>query len=178
MKTLFTIIWLFPIIFMIHDFEEILMINVWQEKNKQYIQSRKGKYIPYNFNGSTASIAFGVALEFVIISALTTICYLLSSFIAWFGFFTAFTLHLIFHIIMTINFKKYVPGVATSIIFIPLCFFMLHKVTNNILPNYNVLTLSFSILISILIMISIIFVLHKAVKHFNLWLKMYKTNSI
>lgn len=57
------IAWLFPIIFMIHDFEEIVMINAWQQKNKQYIQNMKDKYIPFKFKGSTASISFWVAIE-------------------------------------------------------------------------------------------------------------------
>lgn len=176
MKALFTMIWLFPILFMIHDFEEILMINVWQKKNEQYIQSRKGKYIPYNFKGSTASIAFAVALEFIVISTLTIISYLLGSFLAWFGLFVAFTLHLLFHVVINISFKKYVPGVVTSIIFIPLCFYMAYKVKTDILLNHNIFTILFCVLISVLLMLSIVYGLHKSVKYFNLWLERYKSN--
>ncbi len=129
MKELFMNIWLFPIIFMIHDFEEILMVNAWQQKNKQYIEDRKGKYIPFNFEASTAAFSIGVAEEFVIISIAAIISNLLNSYIIWFGLFIAFIIHLFLHAFMCINFKKYVPGVVTSIIFIPLCCFMVYRVT-------------------------------------------------
>jgi hypothetical protein len=176
MKTLFIIIWLFPILFMTHDFEEIIMVNAWQQKNKQYIQGRKNKYIPFNFKASTAAFSIGVAIEFVIISTLTIISYLLNSYLIWFSLFIAFILHLFLHIFMCISFKKYVPGVVTSIIFIPLSCFIVYKI--NILLHYNITPLLFSILISILFMLVLIYTLHKATKKFNYWLERYSNNSM
>lgn len=67
MKELFMIIWLFPILFMIHDFEEIIIIKSWQQKNKEYIENRLQKFVPFNFKASTAAFSIGVAEEFVII---------------------------------------------------------------------------------------------------------------
>jgi len=32
-----TIIWLLPIVFMIHDFEEIIFFKSWMNKNKDYL---------------------------------------------------------------------------------------------------------------------------------------------
>jgi hypothetical protein len=160
---------------MIHDFEEILMVNVWQQKNKQYIQGRKGKYIPFNFEASTAAFSIGVAQEFVIISIAAIISYLLNSYVIWFGLFIAFIIHLFLHVFMCISFKKYVPGVVTSIIFLPLCCFMVYRV--NILLHYNITTMLFSILISTLIMGGNIYILHKAMRKFNYWLERYSSNS-
>ena len=176
MNIMNAIAWLFPIIFMIHDFEEIVMINAWQEKNKQYIKNMKDKYIPFKFKGSTASISFGVAIEFVIISVLTIISYLLNSYVVWFGLFVAFVLHLLFHVLMCINFKKYVPGVVTSIIFFPLCCFMVYS--TNISLHYNISTVLFSILIGTLIMMGIIYILHKSMKKFESWLGKYSTKFL
>lgn len=176
MRELFMNIWLFPVLFMIHDFEEILMVKAWQQKNKKYIQGRNDKYIPFNFKASTAAISLGVEVEFVIISIAAIISYLLNSYVIWFGLFIAFTLHLFFHIFMYINFKKYVPGVATSIIFIPICCFIVYR--NNILLHYSIPTLLLSILISTLIMIGNIYILHKAVEKFNSWLEKYSTKSL
>ena len=177
MRILFTMIWLFPILFILHDFEEILMITAWQEKNKQYIASRPGKFIPYNFKGSTSSIAFGVAIEFLIISALTIISYLSNSFIGWFGLFTAFVIHLVLHIIMCINFKRYVPGVLTSILFLPICLFIEYKIKFNILSNFSTHTQIIAVLVSTAFMLAIIYILHKAIEYFNLWLGKYKVNT-
>ena len=106
MKTLFIIIWLFPILFMIHDFEEIVMVYAWQQKNKQYIQSRKDKYIPFKFKASTSAFSIAVAEEFVIISIVTIISCLLNNYVIWFGLFIAFIIHFFLHIFMCISFKK------------------------------------------------------------------------
>jgi hypothetical protein len=162
---------------MLHDFEEILMITAWQEKNKQYIASRPGKFIPYNFKGSTASIAFGVSIEFLIISVLTIITYLSNSFIGWFGLFTAFVIHLVLHIIMSINFKRYVPGVLTSILFLPPCLFIEYKVKFHILSNLSTYTQIIAVFLSTAFMLGIIYTLHKLIENFSLWLEKYKVNT-
>ena len=145
MKALFMNIWLFPILFMLHDFEEILIVNAWQRKNKQYIEGRKGKYIPFNFKGSTAAFSVGIAEEFVIISVVVVLSCLFNSYVVWFGLFIAFIIHLFLHIFMSISFKKYVPGVVTSILFIPPCCFIVYKF--NVLLHYNITTLLLSIVV-------------------------------
>ncbi|WP_026881695.1 HXXEE domain-containing protein [Clostridium akagii] len=174
MKILFMYIWLFPILFMIHDFEEIFMVNAWQQKNKHYIESRKDKYIPYNFKASTAAFSIGVDIEFALISIVTIISYLLNSYVIWFGLFIAFVVHLFLHIIMCINFKGYVPGVITGTIVIPVSCFMIYRIY--ILLNFNMIIFLFSILIGTLFMLGMIYVLHKATKKFNYWLERYNTS--
>lgn len=176
MKILFTIIWLFPILFMIHDFEEIIMIKAWEQKNKSYIQAINNKHIPFNFEASTASFSIAVAEEFLIISTITILSYWFDSYIIWYGFFIAFTIHLFFHIFQWMIFKKYVPSLITSIVFIPICCLAIYKI--NIMLNYDIIALLFSILISILIMVGNIYVLHIAMKKFDSWLRKYSINSI
>jgi hypothetical protein len=156
---------------MIQDFEEIIMVNAWQQKNKIYIQGRKDKYVPYNFKASTAAFSIGVAVEFVIIVIVTIISYLLNSYVIWFGLFIAFIIHLFLHVLVCINFKNYVPGVITSTILIPLCCFMVYRI--NILLHYNITTLLFSALICTLLMMGNIYILHKTTKKFNYWLERY-----
>lgn len=175
MKELFMIIWLFPILFMIHDFEEIIIIKAWQRKNKEYIENKLEKYVPFNFRASTASFSIGVAEEFVIISIVTIISYLFNNYIVWFGLFIAFFLHLFFHVLMYIIFKRYVPGVVTSIIFIPISCFMVYRI--NVLLYYNISTLFFTILIGTLLMAINLYFLHKAMGKFDLWLGKYSSDS-
>ena len=38
MNTINTIVWLFPVIFMLHDFEEIIFVEAWKRKYKRKIQ--------------------------------------------------------------------------------------------------------------------------------------------
>jgi len=64
MKLFQIIIWLFPIMFMIHDFEEIVMLKAYQKRNEAYIQTlkTKGKYIPFGFEGTTPVFSIAVAI--------------------------------------------------------------------------------------------------------------------
>lgn len=99
---------------------------------------------------------------------------MLNSYIIWFGLFAAFVIHLFIHVFMFISFKRYVPGVITSIFFIPLCCIIIYKVNN--LLNYNITILSFSILIGILLLLGLIYLLHKAIKRFNSCIEKYSNN--
>ena len=176
MKTLFMLIWLFPIIFMIHDFEEIIMLKAWQQKNKSYIQGIKNKHIQFNFEASTESFSLAVAEEFIIISIVTIISYLFDIYIFWDGLFIAFTIHLFVHVFQWLIFKKYIPSLITSIIFIPVCCLVIYKI--NVLLNYNIMSLLFSIVVSTLIMVANIYILHKTMKKFDSCLEKYIGNSL
>lgn len=145
-------------------------------KNEHYIENRKGKFIPYNFAASTAAISLGVAEEFVILSIVTIVSYLLNNYIVWFGLFIAFAIHLFFHFAICISLRKYVPGVTTSIIFIPICCYLIYRF--NISLNYTLTASLLSILLSTLIMIVNIYAMHKAVEKFSSWLVKYKIRSL
>lgn len=175
MKIFFIYVWIFPVLFMLHDFEEIIMINAWQQRNKKYIKNLEHKHIPFDCNASTAAFSIAVAEEFLILSVITLVSSLINNYILWYGFFIAFTLHLFFHIFQFLIFKKYVPSIITSIIFIPISCFIIYKTT--ILLNYNLITSLVSILISILIMVTNILFLHKSFKKFDFWLECYTSKS-
>lgn len=173
MKIFSMIIWLFPILFMIHDFEEIIFIRAWQEKNKKDIQSKMNKKLPFEFEASTAAFSIAVAEEFIIISAVTIISYVINNYVLWFGLFVAFTIHLLFHVLKCISLKKYVPSVITSLIFLPICCFLIYKFY--MLMQYNNLTILFSIIICTIIMVLNILILHKAMKKFDYLLIRYES---
>ncbi len=63
------IILFFPILFIIHDFEEIIFIQSWISKNRYYLCEKfpalSKKLLPHFDNITTASFAFGVAEEFI-----------------------------------------------------------------------------------------------------------------
>lgn len=41
MNTINTIVWLFPVIFMLHDFEEIIFVEAWKRKYKKKYKQQK-----------------------------------------------------------------------------------------------------------------------------------------
>lgn len=167
------LIWAFPIFFIFHDFEEIIFIKPWFDKNKAEL---KGKYpvigvriIPHVKKITTASFALGVWEEFLIITVLTVITYQYRTYTAWLGAFLVFTIHLIIHCVQAILMRCYVPFVATSVILIPFCFFIIQGVFK--LHPINFIMLICAVLVSTVIMIGNLLMLHKGMELFSKWEK-------
>lgn len=169
------IVWLLPVLFMIHDFEELIMINVWKKRNKNYIEELKAqnKKVPYDFSGSTASYAIGIFEEFIIISVVTLLSYLFNNYILWYGLFIAVTLHFFAHIYLYIKFKRYVPGNITTIIFTPIFCLMTYEL--NILLHYNAIISVFSILFMTSIVLINLRMLHKIMERLTSALNKYSS---
>jgi len=176
MNALFMIILLFPILFMVHEFEEIAMINVWQKRNEQYINTLKSqnKKVPFDFKGSTASFSLGILEEFLILSIITILSYLSNNYAAFYGLFIAVTLHFFVHIFLSISFKGYVPGITTTIIFTPFFCFMIYKL--NVVLHYTMITSILSISIATLLMIVNLYILHRIMIKFTEVLNKYANN--
>ena len=158
----FILISLLPIVFMFHDFEEIIFMKLFFAKNSEYLQNRFPKLSKQilKMNGiSTATFAFGVAEEFVLFSILTYTSLLTENYGWWFGLLAGFTLHIIIHIIQFIVVRKYLPVIITSVLVLPYCIY-------TILKFYNLLILSvqqmiFYSLIMTIIMGVNLFLVHK-----------------
>lgn len=129
MDNMQVIIWLFPILFIFHDFEEIIFMQAWISKNRRYLCERFPKLskrlLPHFDNITTASFAFGVAEEFMLISIITVISYVMNWYNLWLGLFVAFILHLVVHCFQTVIARKYVPAIVTSIICLPICIYII-----------------------------------------------------
>jgi hypothetical protein len=120
------LIWLFPIIFGIHDFEEIILVEKWVSKNKEdlikILPKRASALFEKNFAQKTNQFSLVVFIEFILIS-LSTILVFLNGFHGgykwlYLGFYSVFFLHSFTHIGQTILLKRYTPGVITSVLFI------------------------------------------------------------
>ncbi len=117
-----TLIWLFPIAFMFHDFEEIILGGPWLRKYAGEIEARIKNRVPVFLaeqigavlDKSATELAFPVGLIF----SLTFI----SSFVAvvyeQYGFFLlasgSFFLHGFMHLGQAIALRKYIPAVISS----------------------------------------------------------------
>ncbi|MBS4174606.1 HXXEE domain-containing protein [Bacillus sp. FJAT-49736] len=122
-KVTILLVWLFPIIFAIHDFEEIIVVEKWITKNKQNLvqklPQRAKSFFEKNFAMKTYQFSIVVYVEFVIISFATVIVYLNGFFgiskWLYLGLFAVLFLHSFTHIGQAILLKRYTPGVLTSI---------------------------------------------------------------
>ncbi len=114
-----TLMWLLPIVFMIHDFEEIVMMRPWYLRNERYITTRFpriARSIARTGKLSTSAFSLAVAEEFVVLSAVTLACVEYGLYSVWAGFLIGFFIHLVYHIGSFLVMGRYVPYVMTSVI--------------------------------------------------------------
>jgi hypothetical protein len=120
---------LLPLVFMLHDFEEIIMFKPWLEKNRDEVKRRfprLDKTLSKNHDQlSTSAFAVAVLNEFFIIALITVLSLYFDSYHWWWGAFMAFSLHLLVHIGQWIIYGKYVPVIVTSILALPYCVYTL-----------------------------------------------------
>lgn len=80
MNNMHIIIWFFALLFIFHDFEEIILIKYWIQKNENHLLSIvPSRFIPvinHIKKISTAAFAFGVAEEYILILIICIISFL------------------------------------------------------------------------------------------------------
>lgn len=121
-----TLIWLFPIAFMLHDFEEIILGEPWLRRNAGEIKNRiknrvpafVAKQIEAVLDKSATELAFPISLIF----GLTFISSYLAVEHGENGFFLlasgAFFLHGFMHLGQAIALRRYVPAVISSVLIV------------------------------------------------------------
>jgi hypothetical protein len=118
---------LLPIVFMLHDFEEIIMFKPWLDKNRGEVGRRFPRIdsiLKKNHDQlSTSSFSVAVLHEFLLISIITYLSLYFRAYQWWFGAFAAFSLHLLFHIGQGMVYSRYVPCIITSILALPYCIY-------------------------------------------------------
>jgi hypothetical protein len=114
---------LLPFVFMLHDFEEIIMFKPWLEKNRSEVGCRFPRVdsilLKNHDHLSTSAFSVAVLHEFLLISIITYLSLYFGAYQWWFGAFAAFSLHLLFHIGQGVVYGKYVPCIVTSILTLP-----------------------------------------------------------
>lgn len=120
---------LLPAVFILHDFEEIIMFKPWLEKNRAEIKQRFPRIdtiFKNHVDGlSTSAYAVAVLHEFFILALITYLSLYFNSYHWWYAVFITFSIHLLVHIAQWIIFGKYVPVILTSILALPYCAYVL-----------------------------------------------------
>ncbi len=131
-----TLIWLFPIVFVFHDFEEIIMLERWMEKYgvniAKVLPARLANKVLKQFSMTTAQMSVAVLIVFLFVSSSAFMAsqYVKEGPFASIHYFTVvvlvFLIHVFTHIGQSILFKSITPGVITSIFLVlPYCVAML-----------------------------------------------------
>jgi amino acid transporter len=130
-----TIVWLLPIIFMIHDFEEIIFFKPWINKNKDYLTDKFPKlskrFLPRMENLSTNAFALAVAEEFLLLGLITFGSVLFDNYLLWLAAFMGFFVHLLVHLGQWIILKRYVPAIWTTLFALIYCIYTLYEIIGN-----------------------------------------------
>lgn len=174
------IIWLLPIVFMLHDFEEIVMMGAWIKRNNRLIIQRFpkiGKRIVANYeNLSTASFSLAVAEEFLIVVAATILATQFQWYLLWTACFMAFSIHLIVHIVQWLVIRIYIPAIISSFLALIYSFFgFKYLIGSNIYSNSEIVWIGIGGLL--LMIINLIFV-HKMAAHFEEFLLKFEKGRL
>lgn len=118
-------IWIFPVLFMFHDMEEVVGIKSWIEKNMDEIASRfpAAKKLLSAYKGiTTEGFALAVYEELIVLMAVCALFEITGAeFVRgiWFGGLIGFTLHLVIHIFQAAAIRRYIPALVTSVLSLP-----------------------------------------------------------
>lgn len=167
-----TLMWLLPIVFMIHDFEEIIMFKPWLGANRAILEKRFPKWAARILSGhdkiSTSSFAFAVAEEFFILSALTLIAVEFELYPFWAGMMLGFFVHLLAHVGQFAIYRGYIPVILTSLPSGIYCLIALHDLNIHQPLDWNQVTL-WTLVFVVIIGANLALALGMAVK-FEIWL--------
>lgn len=161
-------VWLFPILFMLHDMEEIIGFSGWIQRNIEMLQKRYYKiYKTYEYC-STEGMALAILEEYIICIIISIIAIKMDFYYLWIGGFIAYTLHLFIHILQSIVIRKYIPALASSIVCLPISIYIIIKCINIIsAPMYMLIIFS---IIGIIIVYLNLKIAHLIMNKYTKWL--------
>lgn len=115
---------LFLVVFMIHEYEEIIMFRRWIDRNRGELRKRFPKIESFftrhgPFDYSTSTFAVGTAHEFILVSVVSFCSVWTGQYQLWFAALTGYSVHLLMHIVQWIVYRKYVPVIITSLLTLP-----------------------------------------------------------
>ena len=121
MKNINAVIWLLPVLFMLHDFEEIILVEAWRSRYADQLGKRRPGRLVFAGCKRTPAFSIGVAIEFFLLALITGLSGLTGRYGVWYGLLFAFTAHLVGHCVVPFLYRHYVPGVVTSVLLLPGC---------------------------------------------------------
>lgn len=117
-----SVLWLFPIVFMFHDFEELLTIENWMTHNKEKVFAAvpkfMHKYMHSSFQMTTIQYATDIFWLFLIITTATILAVFFSFYYLFLMFLTILFAHVFTHMGHALYLRKYTPGVITAILLV------------------------------------------------------------
>lgn len=163
------LIWLFPIVFMVHEFEEMIFMKWWIRKNSESILLKfprfGGRIIQQQKSLSTEQFTLIVAEEFIVVVLVIIITALTSNYNLYLGLVFAYSIHLIVHIIHTVVIWRYTPAIVTTIITGLFCSYAFYYfIINDLVDFTDTIFYSLGLSLFVFINLSIMHFLAKKIK--------------
>ncbi|MCR5062331.1 MAG: HXXEE domain-containing protein [Treponema sp.] len=115
-------VWLFPIIFMFHDMEEIIGFKFFLKQNEAELKKRFPFILKRYAGFSTEGFALAVYEELILCILISALAYFFDCNILWYiwlGAFLGCDLHFFIHLIQVSIYRRYIPASITSLICLP-----------------------------------------------------------
>ena len=158
------------VLFMIHEFEEIIFIKKFIEKNKVVKDMKNELFVKKKESyPSTETTSLMIAEEFIILSTLLSIASEFRMYEIVLSLFIVYIAHLVPHIYDALRYRKFSPGSRTSFIIFPLGILMIWNVILNKEINFVIFILCV-IIIGFLMILNLMF-LHKISKKIDKYLR-------
>ena len=157
------------VLFMIHEFEKIIFIKKFIEKNKVVKDMKNELFVKKKESyPSTETTSLMIAEEFIILSTLLFIASEFRMYEIVLSLFIVYIAHLVLHIYDALRYRKFSPGSRTSLIIFPLGILMIWNVILNKEINLVIFILCV-IIIGFLMILNLMF-LHKISKKIDKYL--------
>lgn len=171
-------VWLFPILFIFHDMEEIIGLGIWFKKNQVILTGKYPMIGKMYQNYSTEGMALAVLEEFLLavlfclpgVVLQNRICWML-----WLGVFAAYVFHLLIHIVQAVILRTYIPALLTSLIALPISVRIMIDVKEVL--HYSIGELAIFGVLGLVIVGVNLKAAHFLMHRFTIWMKAVQMNK-
>ena len=144
---LVSVLWLLPIIFMFHDFEEILTVEGWLSRNGDRVFAKlpgfARRLLEDSFRMNTRQFAADVLQIFSVIAAAAAAAVFFGFYWPYLVILAIFFLHVFTHAGQAVLLRMYTPGVATAVLLVlPFSLYSYYKLLESGIVHWDDLFLS------------------------------------
>lgn len=158
-------VWLFPVLFIFHDMEEIIGFIPWYNRNREIMTQKYPRINNVYNNVTTEGFAVAVYEELILCITICSISIFTNQYGIWLGALVACTIHFFIHIIQSIIFRHYIPSLITSIIGVPSGCLLINKSLHII--SYSIFTLVIYIVLGMFLVICNLKFAHMLMKKYS-----------
>lgn len=165
------LVWLPPLLFILHDMEEIIFGMAWKKREPNIKKYVSIKFVPFGTARDAAGFSACVYEELLILTAISLFSSLTGHCGLWFGMMAANCFHLIvLHIVGgSVVYRAYVPGLVTACITVLPCIWVL--LASEHFLHYSMLKMLAWIFIGIIVAMVNLHIMHKFADKIGSWIQ-------